>query len=283
MFADNATYILSSRQELETLCAAIFHHMRHFRLLMHASTLDENGNHQMKSKTEAMFIPAHPMTQENINAATTDIVFGTQYVPFTQEFQYLGSRLTTNLKDVTAINNQLRQAKRQAAALSTFFQSTANTWSKRLIFLAIPMNTALYGAKSWTLNVELRQQISSFYHTTICRIIRINMYHVAEYQIKNKHIHNYFSVPDPIDIIQKCQFNLLGKFAHMDPTPSLASFSPPGLATLDALVDSTTHYETYLLRHFSIFSQIFQTTAPLIHGCPLHRTMNSGKHSGLNG
>jgi hypothetical protein len=41
----------------------------------------------MKSKTEAMFIPAHPMTQEDIDAATTDIVFGTQYVPFTQEFQ----------------------------------------------------------------------------------------------------------------------------------------------------------------------------------------------------
>jgi hypothetical protein len=52
-----------------------------------------------------MFIPAHPMTQEDIDAATTDIVFGTQYVPFTQEFQYLGSRVTTNLKDVTDINN----------------------------------------------------------------------------------------------------------------------------------------------------------------------------------
>jgi hypothetical protein len=42
--------------------------------------------------------------------------------------------------------------------------------------------------------------------------------HVVEYQIKNEHIRNYFSVPDPIDIIQKCQFNLLGKFARMDPT-----------------------------------------------------------------
>jgi hypothetical protein len=105
MFADDAAYILSSRQELEMLCAAIFHHMRHFGLLMHAGTLDENGNHQTKSKTEAMFIPACPMTQEDINAATTDIVFGTQYVPFTQEFQYLGSRVATDLKDVTDINN----------------------------------------------------------------------------------------------------------------------------------------------------------------------------------
>jgi hypothetical protein len=98
------------------LCAAIFHHMRHFGLQMHAGTLDENGNHQTKSKTGAMFIPARPMTQENIDAATTDIVFGTQYVPFTQEFQYLGSQVTTDLKDVTDINNGLRQAKGQAAA-----------------------------------------------------------------------------------------------------------------------------------------------------------------------
>jgi hypothetical protein len=66
--------------------------------------------------------------------------------------------------------------------------------------------------------------------------------------------------------------------------PSLArSFLPPGLAILDALVDSTTHCKTHTSRHFSIFSQIFQTTAPSIHGCPLRRTVNSGKHSGLNG
>jgi hypothetical protein len=126
--------------------------------------------------------------------------------------------VTTDLKDVTDINNQLRQAKGQAAALSTFFHSTADTWSKRLIFLAIPVNTALYGAESWTLNVELRSRKSSFYHTTIRQIIGINMHHVAEYQIKKEHIRNYFSVPDPIDIIRKCQFNLLGKFARMDPT-----------------------------------------------------------------
>jgi hypothetical protein len=44
------------------------------------------------------------------------------------------------------------------------------------------------------------------------------MHHVAEYQIKNEHIRNYFSVPDSIGIIRKRQFNLLGKFARMDPT-----------------------------------------------------------------
>jgi hypothetical protein len=64
MFTDDAAYIISSQQELEMLCAAMFHHMHHFGLLMHAGTLDENGNHQTKSKMEAMFIPAHPMMTE---------------------------------------------------------------------------------------------------------------------------------------------------------------------------------------------------------------------------
>jgi hypothetical protein len=110
------------------------------------------------------------------------------------------------------------------------------------------------------------------------------MHHVAEYQIKNKHIRNYFSVPDSINIIRNANSICLANFpTSWIQLASLASFSPPGLATLDALVDSTTHYKTHTLRHFSIFSQIFQTTAPSIHGCPLHRTMNSGKHSGLNG
>jgi hypothetical protein len=48
MFADDAAYILSSRRELEMLCTTIFHHMHYFGLLMHAGTLDENGNHQTK-------------------------------------------------------------------------------------------------------------------------------------------------------------------------------------------------------------------------------------------
>jgi hypothetical protein len=42
----------------------------------------------------------------------------------------LGSRVTTDLKDVTDINNWLRQAKGQAAALGTFFvQLPTHGWS----------------------------------------------------------------------------------------------------------------------------------------------------------
>jgi hypothetical protein len=183
----------------------------------------------------------------------------------------------------TSIIDSAKQKDKQQPSVLTFVQLLIHGWSKRLIFLAIPMNTALYGTESWTLNVELRRQISSFYHTTIRRIIGINMHHVAEYQIKNEHIRNYFSVPIQLTSYKNANSICLANLPAWIQLASLASFSPPGLATLDALVDSTTHYETHTSRHFSIFSQIFQTMAPSIHGCPLRRTVNSGKHSGLNG
>jgi hypothetical protein len=52
----------------------------------------------------------------------------------------------------TSIIDSAKQKDKQQPLL-LFFCSTADTWSKWPIFLAIPMNTALYGAESWTLNV----------------------------------------------------------------------------------------------------------------------------------
>jgi hypothetical protein len=255
MVTDVAAYILYSLQELEMLWAAIFCHMCHFGLLMHAGALDENGNHQTKSKTEAMFIPACPMTQEDIDAATTDIVFGsTQYVPFTQEFQYLGSRVTTDLKDVTNINNQLRQAKGQAAALNLGH----SMWNSTDEYL--PSTTPPF-AESSESTCTMLQNIRSRTNTSV------------------------ITSPSPIQLTLYKNANsiYLANLPAWIQLTSLASFSLPGFATHDALVDSTTHYKTHTWRHFSIFSQISQTMAPSIHGCPLRRTMNSGKHSGLNG
>jgi hypothetical protein len=110
MFADDAMYILSSRQELETLCAAIFHHMHHFGLLMHPGTLDENGNHQTKSKTEATFIPACPMTQEDISQASdTPFVNGpiAEFLgPF--EFNEISQQILHGEFDIDSISDDIQ-------------------------------------------------------------------------------------------------------------------------------------------------------------------------------
>jgi hypothetical protein len=100
---------------------------------MHVSSLDENGNHLTELQTMAVYFPAQLLTKEQLDAATTYIVFrdcAQYYVPFTDDFTYLGSHITMDLKDMTDINNQIHQTKGQAAALGNFFHTNANPWSK---------------------------------------------------------------------------------------------------------------------------------------------------------
>jgi hypothetical protein len=91
---------------------------------MHISSLNESGNHLMELKTKAMYFPACPPTKQQLDNATADIVFGNQsqhYIPFADDFTYLGSHVNIDLKDINDINNQLHQAKVQAASLGNFF------------------------------------------------------------------------------------------------------------------------------------------------------------------
>ncbi len=81
------------------------------------------------------------------------------------------------------------------------------------MFLAIPVNTVIYGCESWTLTTDLWRKNSSFSHRMIHWVLGINMFHVQEFHIQNEHIWNCLSVPDPLDIVRYHQFNQLGKFA----------------------------------------------------------------------
>jgi hypothetical protein len=47
--------------------------------------------------------------------------------------------------------------------------------------------------------------------------------------------------------------------------------------------DNTTRFATPTLTRFNISSRLFPIMAPLTLGCHLHKTVNNGRHSGLNG
>jgi hypothetical protein len=116
------------------------------------------------------------------------------------------------------------------------------------MFLAIPTNTALYGAESWTLTAKLCRRISAFYHTSIHHILGINMHYVEEHRIRNEHIRNHFSVPDLLDLIRKCQFNLLGKFARLGPSCLPSSSIPHHMGGQVPSIGGTTLHASQLLR-----------------------------------
>ena len=197
---------------------------------MHVGSLNPDGS-RTQSKTEAMYFPATPKTPTELATAKADLIFGSNnkfYIPFTACFKYLGCCIHESLRDDEEILHHLQVATQQAAALQNFWHSSADIKTKWQIFLAIPVNTALYGCESWTLTADLSAKISAFFHRTICRILGITMHHVHEFHIRNEHICNRLSVPDPLDIVHHRQFNQIGKFAclpdHRIPRQFLTSW-----------------------------------------------------------
>jgi hypothetical protein len=86
--------------------------------------------------------------------------------------------------------------------------------TRRMIFFAIPGNTVLYGCESWALKADHRRKLTSFYHSSIRRILGLSMHRVEQDHIRNEHIRNLFGVADIHDQLQLRIFRWLGQLAR---------------------------------------------------------------------
>jgi hypothetical protein len=216
LFVDDGAFVFETHEDTQKGAEFIRNHMARFGLLMHVGTKNDDGSLNA-SKTEAMYFPASPGNYKPKNELPPDLIFGDGilHVHYCREFKYLGCRITPLATDDVETATRIRQALNQIGALRNFFYSSADLRTKRIIFLAIPFSTATYGCESWTLNSDLCRRLTSFFHTAIRRMTRINMYQVKDYHIRNEHLRNKLSVPDPIDTVRRRQFNFLGRLARL--------------------------------------------------------------------
>ena len=71
-----------------------------------------------------------------------------------------------------------------------------DTYSKHLLFKAIPCNLLLGGCESWALRKSLLASIEVFLHRGIRRILKIRMSEVTEQHITNTSIRKkFFNIP----------------------------------------------------------------------------------------
>ena len=91
-------------------------------------------------------------------------------------------------------------------ALMNFWNSKSDLETKRIIFMALPMQTVLYGCEYWTLTDQLRGKLSTFQHKSMRRVLGINMHDVQELHIKNEQVNKKSKKPLP----ERCQFILYG-------------------------------------------------------------------------
>ncbi|EJK69164.1 hypothetical protein THAOC_09610, partial [Thalassiosira oceanica] len=106
------------------------------------------------------------------------------FVTFTMHFKYLGSFISYNLRDDFDIDLRIKKADMAMGALKHFFNNEhVDTYTKHLIFKAIPLNLLLWGCETWSLREDHYVKLESFLQRSIRNILNINMT-----QVKDDHI-----------------------------------------------------------------------------------------------
>ena len=139
-------------------------------------------------------------------------------------FKYLGSFISYNLRDDFDIDTRIKKAGMAMGALKHFFNNKhVDTYTKHLIFKAIPLNLLLWGCEAWTLREEHYVKLESFLQRSIRNILNITMAQVQEDHLKREHTREmFYGIADIRKTIAARQLSFIGK-AVRNPTPDLSA------------------------------------------------------------
>ena len=93
-----------------------------------------------------------------------------------------------------------------------------STHSKKLLYLAIPINLLLWGCETWAVKKSDWKRLQVFHTTCIRKILRISMCDVQDFHISNTEILHKFDVKPIQDIAFSRQLYWLGKIHLMSDT-----------------------------------------------------------------
>ena len=107
-------------------------------------------------------------------------------------------------------------------ALKHFFNNKhVDTYTKHLIFKAIPLNLLLWGCEAWTLREEHYVKLESFLQRSIRNILNITMTQVQEDHIKREQTREmFYGIADIRTMIAARQLSFIGKSVR-NSTPNL--------------------------------------------------------------
>eukprot|EP00978_Attheya_sp_CCMP212_P038155 scaffold186307_cov51-Attheya_sp.AAC.1 len=197
LYVDDGAMLFDTREDLAEGTQLLFSHFARFGLEMHI------GMGVKKSKTDCVHFPAANQ-QQPANLENIQVKQG--FVSFTKCFKYLGSIILSNLNDEIGIDPSISQANNAMGALREYFRCPqVNLQSKRLIYLAIPINLVLWGVESWALTERCYKKLQVFHTRSIWSILQINMTQVEEDRILNHQILKQIDIPLMENIIAKRQ------------------------------------------------------------------------------
>jgi hypothetical protein len=143
---------------------------------------------------------------------TKDFPVADGFISFTRTFKYLGSLITYNLRDDEDIKARTAAANASMGALKEIWSNpNLDTYSKYLLFRAIPINLLLWGCETWSLRQSLLDKLEAFMHKSIRRILKISMTQVKDMRIRNETVRNtFYAMPCVKNMIAARQLDFIG-------------------------------------------------------------------------
>jgi hypothetical protein len=219
LYVDDGAFLFTNRKDTITASRLIHRTMARFGLIMHI------GRDGKKSKTEAM---CHPPSyqecreqQEEVGETSEEALCAAAdgCVTFARKFKHLGSWTTQDLRDDTDIKVRVGKARAQAQQLANIWRCKhITTEFKKMLYIQLPLNTALWGAESWTLTAESERKLETFHHSSIRRIMNVSMFDVEEKRITNKQMRESFdNIRNIAEFVKERQLTWLEHVLRMEP------------------------------------------------------------------
>ena len=169
LYADDSAFIFLSKEDLITGTTFVKNTFANFGLEVHLGSTETPNS---KSKTEAMYFPAHSKPIEEIGEELITgrfIISDNKFVDFTNKFKYLGTYLAQNLSDDTDVNDRITAASKNFNALGKeLFRNRKISLDIRCrLFVATTINILLWGCDTWALTCLQLNRLEVFHHCYI--------------------------------------------------------------------------------------------------------------------
>ena len=145
---------------------------------------------------------------KNVPETADIIINNNESIPFVSEFCYLGSIIDFLLDDTSDIKSRILKANCAVGALKCIWNAPEISLNTKVkLFLAIPVNFALWNCETWSGNLLDLSLLDSFYHKAIRRVLNIRMSRVKSEHLSNSQLRKMFGDVKPLSEIWR--FRLL--------------------------------------------------------------------------
>ena len=152
--------MFASREDMITGTSLLHTHFLRFGMIMRVGSRATEASEGSKYKTDAVSFPRSdtPAGEIQTNSADFDLICDSVgFITFNNEFFYLGTIISSDLRDRPDIDRRINQDSRAFGSLgSSVFcnQKQLSPIIRRRLFMAIVMNLLLWGCATWALLSE---------------------------------------------------------------------------------------------------------------------------------